>query len=130
MKYALSKKRKDFKNMDELVSFFKAASNSVATKAIDLAWCIFVWIAHNIRYDGIGFRDKIYNYTTVESVLESGLAVCSGYANLYQYLCEKNGIECLVVAGFAKGFGYKLGQSFVEKKTDHAWNAIRLNEKW
>jgi transglutaminase/protease-like cytokinesis protein 3 len=128
--YCLSKSRADFQSLAELVAFFRKARARIATKDIELAWCIYLWVTHNIKYDGEGLKRKTYRDQSAEYVLKTGLSVCAGYANIYKHLCTENQIECRVVSGFAKGFGYKPGQMFDEKRPDHAWNAISVKNKW
>lgn len=49
--------------------------------------------------------------------LVEGQAVCEGYANSVQLLCEMMGIPCIKVTGSAYG-------------GDHIWNAVYLDDKW
>jgi hypothetical protein len=128
--YCLSKRRVEFRSLEELVDFFRVARATIAQHDIELAWCIYVWVTHNVEYDGEGFRCGEYKDQSAESVLRTGLSVCAGYANIYKHLCTENRIECLRLSGHSKGFGFKPGQSFEGKATDHAWNAIRLKQKW
>jgi hypothetical protein len=60
-------------------------------------------------------------------VLKKKKAVCSGYTNLMNQMCELAGIESIGINGYSKGFGYtgKIGPN-----TDHAWNAVHIGSKW
>jgi hypothetical protein len=40
--YFLSKSRADFQNLEELVEFFCEAKATIATRDIELAWCIYL----------------------------------------------------------------------------------------
>lgn len=55
-------------------------------------------------------------FTTFGCLIE-GKAVCEGYANSVQLLCEMLNIPCMKVTGTAYG-------------GDHIWNAVYLNNKW
>lgn len=51
------------------------------------------------------------------SVLLNGKSVCQGYAKTLQLLCQKAGLEALLVTGQVEGQG-------------HAWDLIRLDGEW
>lgn len=49
---------------------------------------------------------------------EQGNIQCGGYAKAMQYLCDKSGIECMVITGNrADG-------------STHAWNKVKVNGEW
>jgi transglutaminase-like putative cysteine protease len=78
----------------------------------DKACVIFTWMHHNISYDAYVFHTHtIKPGQTAETTLASGLAVCSGYAGLYAALMTKAGLECVVVYGHGKGYGFKPHQA-------------------
>lgn len=52
-----------------------------------------------------------------EYVLETGWGICGGYARLYRDICNKAGLNCEVVTGWA---------DFLDDDTGHAWNAVKL----
>lgn len=63
--------------------------------------------------------------------IRSGLGVCAGYAGAYAAIALKAGLECVVVNGDGKGFGYvplKRGEAIPPYKGNHAWNAVRIDE--
>jgi hypothetical protein len=126
--YALAKKRTDFTSLKQLAVYFKKCPH--AKNKTELAWCIYYWIAHNIMYDDEGFKRGEFNYVTPDSVFQSGITLCGGYSSLFEFLCTFNEIDCIKMSGFSKAVGYVPGQSFSGKKYDHAWNAIKLDEKW
>lgn len=84
---------------------------------------IFRWIAENIEYKrGRYGRDS-------ERILKKGAAVCEGYSSLLFEMCEAIGIDCEIIIGYSKttpssDIPLKL------KTTDHAWNAVKLYDKW
>ncbi|MEE1211106.1 MAG: transglutaminase domain-containing protein [Treponema sp.] len=85
------------------------------------------WICDNIAYDSEMYFSGRISKQDYESVLKKKKAVCSGYSALMAEMCRLAGIEAIVIEGYSKGFGYqgKLGE-----KTDHAWNAVKMNGKW
>ncbi len=48
--------------------------------------------------------------------------VCQGYAYAFKYLCDRAGIECVVVSG-------TLYQS-LDEPGPHAWNAVKIDGSW
>jgi len=46
---------------------------------------------------------------------------------LFRYMCALASVEAIVINGYSKGYGYSgtLGPS-----PDHAWNAVKINNKW
>ncbi|MDR0473876.1 MAG: hypothetical protein LBH43_09445 [Treponema sp.] len=85
------------------------------------------WICDNIAYDANMYFSGRVTAQDYISVLKKKLAVCSGYANLFNKMCELAGMESIGINGYSKGFGYtgKIGNN-----TDHAWNAINIGNKW
>lgn len=49
--------------------------------------------------------------------LVEGKAVCDGYSRAFKLLCDKAGIDCIVMSGNADGFA-------------HAWNAVKIEDEW
>ena len=101
----------------------------------DKARAIFTWFHHNIAYDTVSFFGKCITAKTPEETIFSGLAVCSGYAEVYKAIARKAGLECEVVVGHGKGYGYtklKPGERPPPPNPDgHAWNAVRIDGgKW
>lgn len=90
----------------------------------------YVWITNNIAYDVQAFRQYRpgrYEKVRPEEVLKKRKAVCQGYAELFQALCQRKGIACYVVPGYSKG-GYSENRDF--SRGDHAWNAVKIDEQW
>jgi transglutaminase-like putative cysteine protease len=85
------------------------------------------WICDNIAYDSKMYFSGRVTAPDYISVLKKKLAVCSGYANLFNQMCKLAGIESIGINGYSKGFGYtgKIGNN-----TDHAWNAVNIGNKW
>lgn len=97
----------------------------------DKARAIFTWCHHNIAYDVANFFGGTCSHVTPEDSILSGKAVCSGYAGAYEAIALRAGLECLVVSGHGKGFGYaplKPGEPVPEPDLNgHAWNAVRID---
>jgi hypothetical protein len=97
----------------------------------DKARAIFTWFHHNIAYDTAAFFGNKLKKRSPEDTIFSGLAVCEGYAVVYAAIAKKAGLQCEVVTGHGKGFGYtplKPGERPPPAKPDgHAWNAVRID---
>jgi transglutaminase/protease-like cytokinesis protein 3 len=119
--YVLSRERSSFETMNELKAFL---INAPAKTDTEKAWTIFLWITHNIDYD---FSGRIGNQDA-DNVFKTGLSVSSEYARLSKDLFDCFNIKCEVVGGYAKGYGYKIGQKLTIP--DHDWNAVYIDKKW
>lgn len=87
------------------------------------------WTADNIAYDAPSFfagRVPDQNY---KAVLNSRLAVCAGYANLFKKLCDLKGIPCTVVSGYSRGYGSSVFSNENPDNPNHAWNVVGINQK-
>lgn len=100
----------------------------------DKARAIFAWCHHNIAYDTYSFFNNCVKHVSPTDTILSGLAVCQGYAESYKTIAEKAGLECVVIGGHGKGYGYKSlqpGEPVPPQEDGHAWNAVRIDGgKW
>ena len=94
----------------------------------DRVRAIYVWIASNIKYDLYAYLHNRESGQSVNEVLRSGKALCTGYSILFKFLCAQNNIESIIIDGYAKGYGYKKGQQIL--KPNHAWNAVNIYGRW
>lgn len=96
------------------------------------ALTVYFWVAEHITYDHASLKAHRaggeMGPQDAPSVLASRIAVCEGYANLYQALCEQAGLEAEKVVGYAKGATFLQLQRF--DGTNHAWNAVRIYGEW
>lgn len=99
-----------------------------ANTDIEKARVLFTWVASHINYDDIAFNSNNYPDYTTEYVLQNKRAVCEGYSNILKSLCEAAGLDAEKVSGYAKGYGYAVGDKFTD--TDHSWNAIKIDNTW
>jgi len=61
--------------------------------------------------------EEYYNSFNAYGALIEGIAVCEGYSEAFKLLCDRAGIDCIIVTGELDGVG-------------HAWNRVRINDKW
>ena len=113
------------------------------------ARAIFIWITENIAYDCKLYHEgmkrkplKITGKTEAEvasiinnmrlkrirRAMAKGKGVCQEYSELFQQMCQYVGIKAEFITGFTKSSPHKIGLKV--KKSDHAWNAVYLDEKW
>lgn len=100
-----------------------------ATNDREKARAIYRWVTANISYDTDAYFSGNHGSTEAGDVLKSRSSVCSGYSGLFSKLGLAAGLEVAEISGYAKGYGYKTGEEFTGK-TDHAWNAVKLDGKW
>lgn len=119
---------KDFKNKEE-----KAAA-------------AFTWIAMNVSYDikqigkskrvrfsyrseeELAAKKKEFRINLAEQSLRKKKALCEGYSTLYQELCKQLDLDCIIIPGTARRYVSEIGN--VNLPSNHAWNAVKINNKW
>lgn len=121
--HALSLKR--FRSVDPLVGRLIKPGYTDLEKTR----AIFRYVSEHISYD----TDAIFKNRLVSSdpndVLRSGKAVCGGYANLFEVIGRRAGLEVITINGYSKGYGYDLDDG-LNQKLRHAWNAVKIDGKW
>lgn len=84
---------------------------------------IFRWITDNIEYNktamGVSDADK---------VVRKNRAVCMGFSSLLKEMCNVANIPCEIITGYTKTEVSDINRKL--KKTDHAWNCVKLYGKW
>ncbi|OAB79912.1 transglutaminase domain-containing protein [Cochleicola gelatinilyticus] len=102
---------------------------------------IYSWIIQNVAYDpeeykqfNFSFKDYRERNTKEEKTreqiikrtLQKGVAVCEGYALLFEKLCELQGIPNYLVRGDTKAGFQDIGRPF---KKSHMWNVATIDGK-
>ena len=114
-------------SLRQLVQLMKAFAREKSP--IDRYWMIFYWIATNIVYDTVSYFSKDYQNQSAEEVFRTRKGVCSGYANLYKYLCDQLQMPCEIIDGYAKGYEFDDGKE-APYESNHAWNAVHIAGHW
>lgn len=99
-----------------------------AKNDLEKARLAYTWIATHIYYDDESFNTGSYKNEEADSVLNRRTAVCDGYSSLFEKLGLLMNLEVVKIVGYSKGYGFQPGDKFSE--TDHAWNAVRINDSW
>ncbi|KAK7057156.1 40s ribosomal protein s23 [Favolaschia claudopus] len=134
----------DFSTVDaHAAQFPRHTVSSIPQLAYDLtapfesetekARSIFYWLHCNIAYDCDSFFSGNLRASTAESTLQSGLAVCDGYAGMFVSLAEHAGLQAHKVSGHGKGFGYTPldpAEPCPPETSNHAWNCVLMDGTW
>lgn len=90
----------------------------------------YVWISENIAYDVDMFFSSIIptEEITGNDVLRTRKGVCQGYSQLFKEMCDLAEIQCFIIPGYSKGYGWKPTRKF--ESSDHAWNIVLIDNKW
>lgn len=121
---SIAKVIEPIRNLEKLVSRLTDHCHNDVSKYRS----IFTWVAHHIEYDFEALRKPALRETDPDKIIKRGKAVCAGYSSLFRALCQKAGLECVTITGWAKDRAL-IGKEF-PKKTDHAWSAIRIENEW
>lgn len=81
-----------------------------------------------LSYDAKSYWNKNIPQQNIEYILKTKLSVCEGYANLFNYFCDKLKIKCEKISGYAKGVSYSLSEAIIENTKNHAWNIVYIND--
>lgn len=149
----MAQQKINFANIDSSVRNIQAPTIDSLAKKITAAYktelektrAIFSWVAQNISYNtgiynvGKGYHpvkfvldpadtvsSKSATEQTAEKVLRRRIAVCDGYAKLFKTLCDYAGIESEMILGYGKCYLEK----DVKFRTNHTWNAVRVDSNW
>lgn len=121
-----------FKNAEELSNFITRDFNSEEEKVR----AIYTWIINNVAYEPEEYKKFNFNFKNyrernlkeektrkkvIQRTLEKGIAVCEGYAMLFERLCELQGISSYLVRGDIKTNFNDIGRPF---KRVHMWNVV------
>lgn len=126
---------KNFNNVNELSNLITRDFQTDEEKIR----AIYGWIINNVAYEPNEY--KVFNYSfknyrerntkeentrdkTIERTLQKGIAVCEGYAMLFEKLCELQGIQNYLVRGDIKTSFDDIGRDF---KRVHMWNVVYLD---
>lgn len=119
---------------EELSKFISRDFNSDADKVR----AIYTWIIENISYEPKEYNKFDYSFKKyrernikeeetrkkiIHRTVQKGIAVCEGYAMLFERLCELQGIESYLVRGDTKSHFEDIGRSF---QTLHMWNVAYI----
>lgn len=70
------------------------------------------WIIEHTEYESNSYSQDM------RSVFLHNSSVCAGYSRAFQYLCQKNDMECTYIPGYTN------------HQESHAWNLVKLSGKY
>jgi len=104
---------------------------------------LFYWVAKNISYDVelLEYKrenekryahnrikllrwQKKFNRKSWSRVIRKKTAICIGYSELLESMAVSTGITCKTISGYARNDDGDNGD------ISHAWNAVKLNDRW
>ncbi|MAO09210.1 MAG: hypothetical protein CL596_10910 [Alteromonas sp.] len=103
---------------------------------------IYGWLIQNVAYEPEEYKKYDYTFKNyrernqkeekirakiINRTLQTGKAVCEGYAFVFEKLCNMQGIENYLVRGDTKTQIKDIGRSF---NKNHMWNAVKLEGTW
>ncbi len=122
--HALTASSSVTKSLESLTRYLaKPASND-----LEKVRSFYVWITNNISYDTKAFFSGSQKQYTSDEVLNRKKAVCQGYSVLLKEMCNLENIQCEMIPGYSKGYGYNSSKPL--NNTDHAWNAVKIDNTW
>jgi transglutaminase/protease-like cytokinesis protein 3 len=141
----------DYERVDAIISMYpntfdnpEKLSKFIArdfTSEDDRVRAIYTWIIQNIAYNPDEYKQFDYTFTNyrernekdeklrakiIQRTLQKGVAVCEGYAMLFEKLCEQQGIKNYLVRGDIKSNFPDIGRPF---KRIHMWNVATIGGK-
>jgi transglutaminase/protease-like cytokinesis protein 3 len=142
----VSKRIKEFPNAFSSTEELANRIDKTFKSDQDKAKAAYAWIGMNIAYDtkALG-KSKVvrFKYRSKEELerkqkqfrkelalttMKKKKALCEGYSTLYRELCLQMGIECEIVNGTARRYVSEIGNERLP--SNHAWNAVKLKNKW
>lgn len=124
-----------FSSAEELSKFISRDFTSEEEKVR----AIYTWIIRNVAYDPDEYKQFNYNFKNyrernakeeitrkkvIQRTLKKGIAVCEGYAMLFERLCELQGVSNYLVRGDIKSNFNDIGRPF---KKVHMWNVAMID---
>ncbi len=125
----------NFSSAEELSKFISRDFTSEEEKVR----AIYTWIIRNVVYDPEEYKQFNYNFKNyrernakeeitrekvIQRTLKKGIAVCEGYAMLFERLCELQGVSNYLVRGDIKTNFNDIGRPF---KKVHMWNVAMID---
>lgn len=110
-----------YREVDETYSLIKSKVDSdISTK--DLLKTIHDYICEEAYYSYNGAYIDLRVHSPEPLFIGDGGVVCEGYAKTFKILCDKFGVECILVSG--NGTNGKVSEA-------HMWNYVKMDDsKW
>ncbi len=83
------------------------------------------WIVNNIQYDYRALLNGNWQRAKTSDILKRKKGLCVDFSNLFNDLCDAQGISSYTVAGYTKTFNYKPYDSLI--KAYLAWIVVLVD---
>ncbi len=117
------------KNLDSLHTHLHGA----ATTDEERVFMYYGLFGIHFKYDQARFKAKYAREYTPAYTLFRKRGVCRDFADLFQELCKRSQIPCVVALGSTKKKWYEVPGEIIHhkwKEPNHAWNIVKFNEEW
>jgi len=139
----------DYERVDATIQLYPTQFNSAEelsrfierdfTSEDEKVRAIYGWIIQNVVYDPEEYKQFNFHFTNyrernqkeektrekiIKRTLKKGIAVCEGYAMVFEKLCELSGISNYLVRGDTKTNFKDIGRPF---NKNHMWNVAMIN---
>lgn len=88
---------------------------------------IYIWIAHNIRYD-LDLVNSNRRYESAEQIVEETIrrrvGICQHYSELFLAMSRSVGLESYLITGYSRDILGKISNM------SHAWNGVEIDSKF
>ncbi len=112
--------------LPELVGYFKQKAKNER----HLVRLFHDWITNNISYDVKAYMSGNHPSQDYERVLKYKTAICSGYSNLFDKMCEMARLKSDRISGYSRGYGFNLFDREDMNRQKHSWNAVQCDGQW
>lgn len=116
-------------SLDTLAAYLVEPAQNDAEKAR----AIFRWMTDRIAFDTDAYITEHHGHLQPEMVLRNRRALCQGSSALFEALATRAGLECVTIAGYAKGAGFfdeEVDPPQTRFRPNHTWNAVKANGRW
>ncbi len=115
--------------LDSLIDYKEITS--YLTKNLDTdrdrARAIYLWIAHNIKYDLAqvdSSKDLSTSQEFIDDVLKHRAGICQHYAELFYAMSQFAGLKSYLIGGYTRDVNGKVADS------GHAWNGVNIDSSY
>ncbi len=123
-RHALAAPKDTEESLDKLAAYLAQPAKTERDKAR----AIFRWMSERIRFNADAHFTGHPGELQPDAVLRDREATAFGYANLYEALARRAGLEVVTLHGHAKMKHHTEEGRLTKVK--HAWNAVRVDGYW
>ncbi|XP_052788215.1 lim and transglutaminase domain protein ltd-1-like [Mya arenaria] len=110
---------------EELIAYL----TSECKNDVEKVRALFIWMANQEIDDGN--YSNVTGSDTPRGIMKLMKDNRASYSSFFALLCRKAGIQCVIIDGYAKSAGYKVGDSDDDvKKLNNSWNAVYVAGGW